>query len=182
MGGPAGMADAQGTVERLGLEQSGEALIDLAFAFAELELIVREGADAGAVIAAILEAAQTFKDDRTGWLFADVTYDAAHGRVVVGWWMVDGWGGECRNGECRAIWGAPFGRRTAWRHGSTGNSLRGRIGMGAGGAGSVPAERCAVRTRAAGWCRSLWERRLEATGSIGFSLVPVRFSARNHTE
>jgi hypothetical protein len=83
MGGPAGVADAEGASEGIGLEEAGEALIDLALALAELELIVLQSANAGAVIAAILEATQSFKDDWAGWLFADVTYDATHNSIAI---------------------------------------------------------------------------------------------------
>jgi hypothetical protein len=83
MGGPAGVADAEAASEGIGLEEAGEALIDLALALAELELIVLQSANAGAVIAAILEATQSFKDDWAGWLFADVTYDATHNSIAI---------------------------------------------------------------------------------------------------
>ncbi len=58
--------------------EAGEAFVDLAFAFAELESVVRQEADTGAVVPAIFEPAQAFEDDRAGRLFTDVTYDAAH--------------------------------------------------------------------------------------------------------
>ena len=45
------------TLDRLRLEQSGEAFLDLALAFAQVQFFLRQEADAGAVVAAILKPA-----------------------------------------------------------------------------------------------------------------------------
>lgn len=55
--GPAGVADAERTLDRLRLGQSGEAFLDLALAFAQVQFVLRQEADGGAVVAAILKPA-----------------------------------------------------------------------------------------------------------------------------
>jgi hypothetical protein len=55
--GPAGVTDAELAVERLGLQEAGEAFVDFAFAFAQLKGVVRENADTGAIVTAVFESA-----------------------------------------------------------------------------------------------------------------------------
>jgi hypothetical protein len=76
------VTDAERAVEGLGLEEAGEAVIDLALAFAELERVIGKDANAGAVVSAIFESTEAFEDDGAGLLFADVTYDATHGILL----------------------------------------------------------------------------------------------------
>lgn len=78
MGGPSGVPDAHGSEDGFGLEQLSEAFADLSLALAYLKRAVLEDADAGTVIAAVLELAQAGKDDGAGFLFTDVSDDAAH--------------------------------------------------------------------------------------------------------
>ena len=78
MGGPAGVADAVGAIERLeadGLFQVAQ----LAFGAANLQLVSVAGdGDSGRVVAAIFQPPQAINDDRNDLLFADVSDDATH--------------------------------------------------------------------------------------------------------
>ena len=76
--GPAGVADAELTGRRLGLEGSAETFVDFPLFFARLEFGVVQHAQPGAVITAVFEPAQSFKQDGCRLLLADVAYDAAH--------------------------------------------------------------------------------------------------------
>ena len=79
VGGPAGMADAEGAVDGL-LEEDVFELAELAGSAAELEAVaIAADGDAGGVVAAIFEAAESFNDDGDDFrTVADVTDDAAH--------------------------------------------------------------------------------------------------------
>ncbi|MFM1941607.1 MAG: hypothetical protein RI897_589 [Verrucomicrobiota bacterium] len=72
------MADTDPTYHGFGLEQAGESVANLPLAFSNLERAVVEDADAGAVVAAVFELAQASKDDGAGFLFTDISDDAAH--------------------------------------------------------------------------------------------------------
>ncbi len=91
MGSPAGMSDPERAFEGVGMEEPGEAVIDFAFPFAELECVIGQDTDAGAVITPILEAAEALEDEGTGRLTTDVTYNSAHSdRMGFPW----GWSGQ----------------------------------------------------------------------------------------
>src|SRR5277367_2066917 len=63
VGGPAGVADAEGAVDG-GVSEDGFEIAELAGGSAELHAVWTTGyGDAGGVVAAVLEAAQTFDDD-----------------------------------------------------------------------------------------------------------------------
>ena len=79
MGGPAGVADAEGAVERMFAKDFFE-IAEFAGSAADLEEsgIGAADGDAGRVVAAIFEAAQALNDDGDNLLTADVTDDSAH--------------------------------------------------------------------------------------------------------
>ncbi len=78
VGGPAGVADAEGAVDGVGGEDGFE-VAELAGGAAELEPAGATGdRDAGGVIAAVLETAQALNDDGHGGLRANVSDDSAH--------------------------------------------------------------------------------------------------------
>src|SRR6266851_9631 len=84
VGGPAGVADAEGAVEGVGGDDGFE-VAELAGGAADLQCSYASGAagvagygDAGGVVAAILEAAQAFNDDGDDGLGANVTNDSTH--------------------------------------------------------------------------------------------------------
>ncbi len=94
VGGPAGVADAVGAVEG-GVGDDGLEVAELAGGSAELERVACSGyGDACGVVAAVLEAAQAFNDDRDDGLGTDVSDDSTHGVSV------DGGGGVW---ECVAV-------------------------------------------------------------------------------
>ena len=76
--GPAGMAEAQGSMEWFVFEEAGEAGIDLALAFVQFEGAAVHHRDASAIVAAVLEAAKPLQDDRGGLAFAEISYNSAH--------------------------------------------------------------------------------------------------------
>ena len=76
--GPAGMADADLSGDRLGDQQASEPFVDLPLFLAQLEIVVANDRHAGAVIAAIFQPAQPFEDDRPGLLFSYVTNYSTH--------------------------------------------------------------------------------------------------------
>ena len=78
VGGPAGVADAVGAVDRVVAENEIE-VAELARGAAELQRVAAAGdGDARGVIAAVLEAGKAFHDDGDAGLGADVADDSAH--------------------------------------------------------------------------------------------------------
>jgi len=78
VGGPAGVADAEGAVDGLFVEDGFE-VAELAGGAAELEAAGAAGnGDAGGVIAAVFETAQPLDDDGHRRLGANVSDDSAH--------------------------------------------------------------------------------------------------------
>ena len=81
VGGPAGVADAVGAVDGRGGDDGFE-VAELAGGAAEFERGGVRGraayGDAGGVVAAVFEAAQTFNDDGDDRFGADVTDDSTH--------------------------------------------------------------------------------------------------------
>ena len=79
VGGPAGVADAVGAFYRGGADGFFK-MAQLAGGAAQGELAAEcaTDGDAGGVVAAVLETAQTFKNDGDDGLGANVTDDAAH--------------------------------------------------------------------------------------------------------
>ena len=78
VGGPAGVADAEGAVDGVGGDDGFE-VAELAGGSAEFEGGGASGyGDAGGVVAAVLEAAQAFNDDGDDGLGANVTNDSTH--------------------------------------------------------------------------------------------------------
>ena len=90
VGGPAGVADAEGALDGVFGEDVGE-VAEFAGGAAKLERVgdaIGRGAgdgDAGGVIAAVLEAGEALHDDVDGGFGADVTNDSAHGIECSGW-------------------------------------------------------------------------------------------------
>jgi len=80
VGGPAGVADAEGAGDGAGGENGFE-VAQLAGGATELQGAVGAAGDgdAGGVIAAVLEAAQALDDDGHGGIGADVSDDSTHG-------------------------------------------------------------------------------------------------------
>ena|SRR5437667_4541763 len=78
VGGPTRVADPESAGGRLSLEHPAEPFVDPAFSFACLERGAVQDAHPGAVVTAVLEPAQSLKQDGRRLLFADVAYDAAH--------------------------------------------------------------------------------------------------------
>ncbi len=84
VGGPAGVADAEGAVDG-GVGDDGFEVAELAGGAAELEAVGASGdRDAGGVVAAVLEAAQAFNDDGDDGLRSDITNDSTHRLSLVG--------------------------------------------------------------------------------------------------
>ena len=78
VGGPAGVADAEGAVDGVGGDDGFE-VAEFAGGTAELEGGGASGyGDAGGVVAAVLEAAQAFNDDGDDGLRTDVSNDSTH--------------------------------------------------------------------------------------------------------
>ena len=84
VGGPAGVADAEGAVEG-GVGDDGFEVAELAGGAAEGEAFGASGyGDAGGVVAAVFEAAQAFNDDGDDGLGTDVTDNSTHEMSLVG--------------------------------------------------------------------------------------------------
>ena len=84
VGGPAGVADAEGAVER-GVGDDGFEVAELAGGAAEGEAFGASGyGDAGGVVAAVFEAAQAFNDDGDDGLGTNVTDNSTHGMSLDG--------------------------------------------------------------------------------------------------
>jgi hypothetical protein len=76
VGGPAGVADAEGAVYG-GVGDDGFEVAELAGGSAQEQAFGASGyGDAGGVVAAVFEAAETFNDDGDDGLGADVTNDS----------------------------------------------------------------------------------------------------------
>ena len=80
VGGPAGVADAEGAGDGA-LGEDGFEVAEFARCAAELECSVGAAGDgdAGRVVAAVFEAAQAFDDDGDGGIRANVSDDSTHG-------------------------------------------------------------------------------------------------------
>jgi hypothetical protein len=82
MGRPAGMADARRAGEGPALEHGGE-IAELALGAAAIDAGAVERGDAGAVIAAIFEAAERFEDERSRRACAQDADDTAHRNSIL---------------------------------------------------------------------------------------------------
>ena len=104
MGCPTRMANTDDPDHRFGLEESGQAIVDLALAFAELKCAIAQDTQTGAVIAAVLKSSQSVQDNGTGFSLSDVTNDATHGvgEVGVGSWELGVRRWACGDGRGRA--------------------------------------------------------------------------------
>ena len=92
--GPASVADAEGAVEGRVCDDCLE-VAELAGGAAELKASGATGySDAGGVVAAVLEAAQAFNNDRDDGLGTNVTDDSTHEMSL------DGGGKFCAGGVC----------------------------------------------------------------------------------
>jgi hypothetical protein len=91
VGGPSGVANAELTGRRLGLEDTAEAFVNPAFFLACLKRRVIQHAHSGAVVTTVLKSAQPFQEDGSRLLSADVTYDTAHDfkAVPLSVWAMD---------------------------------------------------------------------------------------------
>ena len=78
MSGPPRMPHADMAVERLSVEKTREALVDLSLFLAQMELSIAQDGQASAIIAAIFEPSQTLENNRRRLLFADVSNNATH--------------------------------------------------------------------------------------------------------
>jgi len=84
VGGPAGVADSEGAVDGAVGKDRFE-VAELAGGSAELHAVWTTGyGDAGGVVAAVLEAAQTFDDDGDDRFRTDVSDDSTHTSSVDG--------------------------------------------------------------------------------------------------
>ena len=84
VGGPAGVADAEGAVDG-GVGDDGFEVAELAGGAAEGEAFGATGyGDAGGVVAAVFEAAQAFNDDGDDGLGTNVTDNSTHRLSLVG--------------------------------------------------------------------------------------------------
>jgi hypothetical protein len=72
------MAHANLPGERAGVEQTTQPFVDLSLLLANVKSSVMKHGDAGAVITAILEAAQPFEDDGGRFFSANISNDATH--------------------------------------------------------------------------------------------------------
>src|SRR5438874_2163653 len=82
MGGPAGVANAVGAVERLEANDLFQ-IAQLAFGAADLEAItISAHGNAGRVIAAIFEAPQAIQDDRNDPLLTYISHNSAHAMLL----------------------------------------------------------------------------------------------------
>src|SRR5215510_9448726 len=77
MGGPAGVADADGTGQRLARQQRLE-VAELALGAPARDVAVHQRGDAGGIVAAICEALETVEQQRRHRRLADDAEDAAH--------------------------------------------------------------------------------------------------------
>src|SRR5262245_7746408 len=76
--GPAGVAQPDGTIDRILGQRPGQTFIDFALLLAYLQIVIGDDGKAGTVIASIFKAPQTLEKDRGRLPFADVADDAAH--------------------------------------------------------------------------------------------------------
>src|SRR5882757_5918748 len=84
VGGPAGVADAEGAVNR-GVGDDGLEVAELAGGAAEGQAFGSPGyGDAGGVVAAVFEAAQAFNNDGDDGLGTNVTDNSTHGMSLDG--------------------------------------------------------------------------------------------------
>ncbi len=81
VGRPAGVADADGSGERLEIEQTRQP-IDLPLGLPDMDGAVGDG-DARRVVAPVLEPTQTVEQQRSGLPGADISHDSAHARVYL---------------------------------------------------------------------------------------------------
>ena len=86
VGGPAGVADAEGAVEGM-FAQDFFQVVQLAGGAAHLEksAVGAADGDAGRVVAAVFEAPQPLDDDGNDLLSADVADDSAHESILCEW-------------------------------------------------------------------------------------------------
>ena len=91
MGGPAGMADADGAGQRLVAQPEFE-VGELALGAAAIQPAIGQGGDAGRIVAAIFEAAQGFDHLSRHRLMPDDANDSTHGRYFSYEWAWPGSG------------------------------------------------------------------------------------------
>ena len=75
---PAGVTEAHGAVKGSFREQTPEAGIDLALAFADVERTAIYDRDARTVIATIFQSPEAFQDDWSGLALTQISNDSAH--------------------------------------------------------------------------------------------------------
>ena len=80
--GPAGVADAEVSRDRLGFQEAGEAFVNLPLFLAHEQFVAVQHGHARAVVAAIFQPPQSFEQDGRGRFFTDVSNDAAHVFVI----------------------------------------------------------------------------------------------------
>src|SRR5882757_568458 len=108
VGGPAGVADAEGAVNR-GVGDDGFEVAKLAGGAAEGQAFGASGyGDAGGVVAAVFEAAQAFNDDGDDGLGTNVTDNSTHEMSL------DGRGEFCARGVWD-FWVRRVTQETVWR-------------------------------------------------------------------
>ena len=83
MRGPAGVADAQRSCQRVSLQKPRQALLDLAFLLLNLQGTIVEDRHPGTVVTAIFEPPQAFEQDGRRLALADVAYNAAHNSAFI---------------------------------------------------------------------------------------------------
>ena len=81
--GPARVADAEISLDRFGFQKSREPLANFALFLAHEQVAAAHHGNACAVVAAIFQPPQSFKQDGRGRFFPDVSNDAAH-KIFIG--------------------------------------------------------------------------------------------------
>ena len=95
VGGPAGMADSIGSIERLEADNFFE-VAEFAFGAADLQAVtIAANRDTGGVITAIFEPPQTIQNDRYNPLLANISDNSAHDSLL----LRSVWGGTERERE-----------------------------------------------------------------------------------
>src|SRR5664280_404964 len=79
--GPARVADAELADCRFAGQKQGKAFIDLSLLLSNDHVPVAQDGDAGAVVSAIFQPAQSFEEDGRRGFFTDVTYNSAHNAI-----------------------------------------------------------------------------------------------------
>ena len=75
---PTRVANTNMTMGGFSLEQTGQAVVDLADLLTQTNVALAKDGKPGAIVSAVFQAAQPFDQDGLGFAFTDVSNDAAH--------------------------------------------------------------------------------------------------------